>query len=782
MTNKLSPTSTHWGNYLIEANRQQLKAVHAYSADLEPSPLAQSLLNSFDTNCRITQPMVRAGYLKQRQLSDGSMRGAEPFVPISWELALELAGDALAQVKQHYGNQAIYAGSYGWSSAGRFHHGQSQVHRFLNQFGGYSFSVNSYSCAGLEVIMPYIVGQPFSSLMTQVPTIEDIAENTELMVCFGGIPLKNTQVSPGGVGAHSARSQLKKLQKAGVSLINLSPIRDDVVDFLSPTWLPCRPNSDVAIMLALAHTLVQEDLHDREFLDEYCVGFDQFVPYLMGEADGQPKDACWASRLSEIPAGTIRDLARRMASQRTLISINWSLQRAQHGEQAPWMATTLAAMLGYLGLPGAGIAYGFGCAHPVGFHGRLLMPFKVASFPQGNNPVNCFIPSSRVTDMLLNPGKTISYRGETLTFPDIKLVYWVGGNPFHHHQDLNRLRRGWAKPETIICHDSVWTATARHSDIVLPATTFLERNDFSGGSLDRYLSPMHRVCEPYANSRDDYLIFSELAKNLGFSETFTEGRSEMQWIEHLYQETRNNARKAGVELPQFQDFWSGQQICLDEQLEPSSFVLEDFRRDRARHPLKTPSGKVEIFSQTIASYQYPDCHGHPHWYEKSEWLGAKRAEDYPLHLISNQPKTRLHSQYDHGKISQDSKIQGREPARMNPQDARSRGIQDGDVIRLFNDRGQILAGAIISDGIRPGVIQLATGAWYDPLEPTDPKSLDVHGNPNVLTRDQGTSSLAQGPTAHSCLIQVERFDDELPPIKAFHPPQQITIDELPQQK
>ena len=186
--------------------------------------------------------------------------------------------------------------------------------------------------------------------------------------------------------------------------------------------------------------------------------------------------------------------------------------------------------------------------------------------------------------------------------------------------------------------------------------------------------------------------------------------------------------------------------------------------------MRTPSGRIELYSEKIAGFNYDDCAGHPKWYDKQEWLGAERVEDYPLHLISNQPKTRLHSQYDHGITSRNAKIRGRAPARMNSLDAAERNITNGDVIRLFNDRGACLAGVVITEHIRTGVVELETGAWYDPQDPSDPMTLEVHGNPNVLTRDAGTSKLAQGPAAHSCLVEVEKYTGELFAVRAFSQP------------
>ena len=753
-----------------------ITTVHPYAEDPSPSPIGQSLLNALDKDVRIPQPMVRAGYLKDEWNSDSSQRGIEPFVPVSWQTATELAARALQRVKKEFSNEAIYGGSYGWGSAGRFHHAQSQVHRFLNQFGGYTSSVASYSTAAAQAIIPHVLGVSFLRLVFHAPTSDDVAKHTRTMLLFGGAAMKNTQVNAGGLGAHTARDQLLAMHEAGVRMICVSPIKDDVGTdhngtFIEPEWWACRPNSDVAIMLGLAHTLVKEDLHDTDFLKKYTVGFERFLPYLMGETDGQPKDADWAESLSDIPASEIRQMARDLATERSVLGISWSLQRQQHGEQPYWMITVLGAMLGHIGKPGGGVAYGYGCIHNMGFLGRKLPPYSVGKISQGENPVSTSIPVARISDMLLNPGETIDFNGKRVTYPDIKLIYWAGGNPFHHHQDLNRLREAWKKPDTIIVNEQVWTSTARHADIVFPSTTMMERNDLGGSSYDHWLSPMRKVVEPFAQSRSDFEVFTGIAETLGFADQFTEGRTEAEWVRYLYEQTRSNAAEKDISIPEFDDFWAGQQISVEEQVADMQFPLELFREDPQKYPLGTPSGKIEIFSEIIDGFGYNDCKGHPMWFEKDEFMGSSAySREFPLHLVSNQPRTRLHSQMDHGITSRNAKIKGREAMRMNPVDAGQRGVSAGDVVRVFNDRGACLAGVEITETIRQGVIELATGAWYEPLDPEDPSSLEIHGNPNTLTRDIGTSKLGQGPSAHSCLVEVESFDQSLPEIKSFQQP------------
>ena len=379
------------------------------------------------------------------------------------------------------------------------------------------------------------------------------------------------------------------------------------------------------------------------------------------------------------------------------------------------------------------------------------------------------MPVARVVDMLLNPGAEFEFNGNTLTYPDIRLVYWAGGNPFHKQQDLNRFLAAWQKPETIIVHEPWWTPAARRADIVLPVTTTLERNDIGCGLRDRFFIAMQQAVPPVGEARSDYDIFAGLATRLGVAEAYTEGRGEMDWLRHMYDVARRNAARFEIEMPDFDAFWEKGFFEFEAQ-EDSQILFEAFRNDPEKAALKTPSGKIEIFSETIDCFGYDDCPGHPAWLEPVEWLGSDKAARHPLHLISNQPLRRMHSQLDFGGPSQDTKVAGREPVWLHPDDATSRGVGDGDVVRLFNDRGACLAGAVVTDRIRSGVVRLSTGAWLDPLDAGDIGSLEKHGNPNVLTVDKGSSKLAQSCIAQSALIEIERYAGEAPRVTAYDTP------------
>jgi biotin/methionine sulfoxide reductase len=320
-----------------------------------------------------------------------------------------------------------------------------------------------------------------------------------------------------------------------------------------------------------------------------------------------------------------------------------------------------------------------------------------------------------------------------------------------------------------VIQEPFWTSAARHADIRLPVAPSLERNDISAGWMDRTVYAMRKAIEPVGESRSDYEITTSLSERLGHKGAFTEGRGEMDWIRSLYDTLRKQIATGHNTIPDFDSFWELGQIDLPSAAKP--FVMfEEFRNDPVANPLKTPSGKIEIFSKTIAGFGYDDCPGHPVWMPPSEWLGAPLTKRFPLHMISNQPGPRLHSQTDPAPHSLENKVNGREPILLHPSDAAARGITNGDVVRVFNDRGACLAGARITDVILPGVVQLATGAWYDPLEAGKIGTLDVHGNPNVLTLDKGSSKLAQAPIAHSALVEVERFDGDVPPIRVHSAP------------
>ena len=757
---RLPLTANHWGTYRVETHNGRVVAMHGFEEDPDPSPIGGGIIDVLDDPTRIKAPMVRKGWLDGGPGSSADKRGRDTYVEVSWDEAETLVADELNRVRRNFGNDAIFAGSYGWASAGRFHHPQGQLKRFLNCIGGFTRSVNTYSLAAGEVILPHVLGSV--EYIYGATDWQSIIDHTELLVAFGGVPVKNGQIAQGGVGRHRQREAIVQAHQGGVQFVNVSPLRSDILREVKAEWLAPRPSTDVALLLSLAHTLLSENLHDVSFLEKYTVGFERFASYLRGETDGIAKDAEWAADVCALPAETIRSLARRMAASRTMISVSWSLTRQDHGEQPFWTAIALAAMLGQIGLPGGGIGFGYAATNTVGLE-RARPRFQ--AMPQKNNPVDTFIPVARITDLLLHPGEAFQYNGKTYTYPDIRMVYWAGGNPFHHHQDLNRLQQAWQKPETIISHEWCWNALAKHSDIVLPCTTTLEREDIMLAPRDPYIVHMAQAIEPVGCSRSDFEIFAGIAEKMGVADVFTEGRDATEWLRWLYDASRKRASEDGISLATLEELKRSGWHCIDAPSEPH-IMLQDYRADPEAAALRTPSGKIELYSETIARFGYSDCPPHPAWLEPLEWLGSPDKR-YPLHLISNQPSTKLHSHLDHGKLSRSAKINGREPITMHSGDATKRQLADGDMVRVFNARGACLGGLKVSDEIAEGVVLMATGAWLD-IDATT--GLCTHGNPNVLTPDKGTSSLAQGPIAHTTVVEVEKYHGPLPEMAAYSPP------------
>lgn len=440
-----------------------------------------------------------------------------------------------------------------------------------------------------------------------------------------------------------------------------------------------------------------------------------------------------------------------MSSSRTFVNATWSIQRSEFGEQPIWALIALATMLGQVGLPGGGFGIGYSCVNQIGSPARQ---FEAGSLPQGHNSVADFIPVARFSDMLLNPNGAFEFDGRTQVYPDVRLVYWAGGNPFHHAQDINKLRRALTQIETLVVHEISWTATAQSADIVLPIKAPQERRDFACATRENVITPMLPLHDAPSEARTDFEVFRALSRRLGLADAFDERLDEEGWLRRLYGETCQGAKRAQIELPCYKDFMAGSAIELP--LDGERVLFDAFRRNIGEAALPTPSGRIELFSDRIASFAYSDCSAHPSWIEPKEWLGASNSL-YPLHLISHQPSTRLHSQMEAGELSRGAKIGGCEPIAIHPEDAAVRGIVHGDKVEVINSRGSFIAGAKVSDEVMRGVAVIATGAWYHPENASELSSTELNGNPNVVTQDRGTSRLAQGSTAMSCLVEIRPF-------------------------
>ncbi|MEM9585283.1 MAG: molybdopterin-dependent oxidoreductase [Pseudomonadota bacterium] len=747
-------TSSHWGTYQLDGP----DGIKPIDDDPRPSRIGKGWVSAAtDRSSRILTPVARRGWLEG---DNGRNRNDDSFVELTWEAASALVAQSLDSVRRKHGNSSIFGGSYGWASTGRFHHAQSQLRRFLNLTGGYVGSRETYSHAAAEVLFPHILGLSNRAFQDQMTSLSLVGEHCEFLLAFGGISERTAQISSSGVARHDIGLAVSRLHERGGDILNVSPCKSDLP---SADWLSIRPGTDTALMLALAYDIVANGGADETFLERCTSGWPEWRAYILGQNDGIPKTPQWAAAICDVPVDRIKDIAGKLVSQRSMIAVNWGMQRAQHGEQTIWAALGLACVVGQIGRPGTGFAFGYGSTTHVGRSSRLI---NWPSLPQGQNQVTDYIPVARVADMLTSPGGPYQYDGQSRSYPDIRLVYWCGGNPFHHHQDLNRLAQAWTRPETVIVHDHTWTATARRADIVLPSTTPLERADLMMNRRDPsifYMSPLHA---PIGGAKDDFDIFRGIAEKMGLADAFTERRNAEQWLQKLWLNARRVAQDAGFDLPEYEAFKEDGRFDVPDASE-ERIAFAAFIADPNQAALATETGKITICNETIEGFAAQGCPGHPTWLQPQESL--LNAEEGQLHLISNQPDTRLHGQNDRGAEALADKIDGREPAYLHPAAAEQRGLSSGDIIRVWNGRGACLAGVRLDADMREDCIILPTGAWFDP-QTVDGKPLEVHGNPNVLTIDRGCSELSQGNMAHTCLVRVAKWSGPLPALTIDQPP------------
>lgn len=730
-------TAAHWGPMLVETDGETVFSSRGALATGMENSLQSAVRDQVHSNTRVRFPMVRKGFLASPENPQG-IRGQDEFVRVSWDEALELIHHQHKRIREAYGPASIFAGSYGWRSNGVLHKASTLLQRYMALAGGYTGHLGDYSTGAAQAIMPYVVGG--SEVYQQQTSWPLVLEHSDVVVLWSANPLNTLKIA-WNASDEQGLSYFSALRDSGKKLICIDPMRSETVDFFGDKmeWVAPHMGTDVALMLGIAHTLVENGWHDEAFLARCTTGYAVFASYLLGESDGIAKNAEWAAEICGVGAAKIRELA---------------------------------AMLGQIGTPGGG----FGLSYHFANGGNPTRRAAVLSSMQGSLPGGTDavdkIPVARIVEALENPGGAYQHNGMDRHFPDIRFIWWAGGANFTHHQDTNRLIRAWQKPELVVISECFWTAAAKHADIVLPATTSFERNDLTmtGDYSNQHLVPMKQVVPPRDEARNDFDVFAELSERWekGGYARFTEGKSELQWLETFYNVARQRGASQQVELPPFAEFWQANQLIeMPENPDSERFIrFADFRRDPQAHPLKTASGKIEIFSQRIADYAYPDCPGHPMWLAPDEWQG--NAEPEQLQVLSAHPAHRLHSQLNYSSLRELYAVANREPVTIHPDDAQTRGIQDGDTVRLWNSRGQILAGAVISEGIKPGVICIHEGAWPDLDLTAD--GICKNGAVNVLTKDLPSSRLGNGCAGNTALAWLEKYNGPELTVTAFEPP------------
>jgi len=703
------------------------------------------------------RPCVRGlAYLRRQYHPDRLMhplqrtgeRGEGKFKRITWDEALDVLAAQFERIKAEYGNSAMFV-PYGTGSYNQLN-GSHVARRLMNLYGGCLGITNSYSWAAINAATPTVYG----TLVTGNQRQDWL--NSRYILMWGWNPAEMRD------GTNSEYF-LKLARQKGARIVCIDPRCSLSASSLADEWVPIRPGTDTAMMSAMAYVMLTEGLHDAGFVRTHCVGWDaegmpagaesaeSYSEYLLGTRDGIAKTPQWAEPITTVPASTIARIAREYATTKPgVLYQGYGMQRRAYGEQVVRAGCVLAAITGNVGIPG-GWAGGLGLQAPDGGPAWTV-------FPEGENPVSAAIPVFLWTEACLH-GRGMTQAdgvtGSTCLDNDIRLIYAVATNCLvNQHANINRtvnILRDESRVEFLVVQDNFLTPTARYADLVLPACTQFETWGVEDGwkyGDEVILQP--KLVEPPGECRSDYRICADIAHRLGIGEAYTEGRDEKAWVDFCLDVLRST-RFPG--LPGLDEFVERNLGAWVTPVTRAAVAFEDFRRDPEKHPLPTPSGKIEIFSRQLHDLDRPeDIPAIPKYIPEWENPFENQAGGgkFPLQAIGHHSLARVHSTHDNNDWLREAFPHS---IFIHPFDAAERGIHEGEPVRVWNTRGELIIGARITPRILPGVVDIPQGAWWSPGE----GNVDLGGNINVLTSERWTP-FAFGTSQHTIMVQVEKVD------------------------
>jgi anaerobic dimethyl sulfoxide reductase subunit A len=654
---------------------------------------------------RLTHPLRRIG-----------PRGAGRFERIGWDEALDEVARQMLRVRDACGPAAILDCSRTGSLS--MLHGRATVQRLLHMFGGCTELWSNIS-AEAEV---FAVRTTFGAKADYKSAGREPTDyvNSRLIVMWGW--------SPGdGTFGTGTLEYLKRAKRQGVRIVCVDPRLTRSSRQLADEHVFIRPSTDTAALVALAYVIASEGLHDQAYLDRHVLGFDEahmplgapkgasYRSYLFGFADGVPKTPEWAAAITGVPAETLRRLAIEFATRRpAALHCGYAPGRTIHGEQFHRAAYALAAMTGNVGIAGGNTGSSNGATGRCG----------IKSLPAGVNPSNARVASPLLADLLA--------RGRAGGYPaDVKMIYSAAGDLFNQLPNVNKIVAAAERLEFMVVHDHFVTPTARYADILLPATTFWERNDVHTpwAGAGHYAIFMKQAIEPVGECRNDLDICTALAGRLGIAGY--NDKTEEQWLRELTCDA----------IDDFDAFREQGVARLPAPEDAVAFAREI--RDPERHPFSTPSGRIEIYSTRLAAD--PDPYGLGSIPPIPTWLPDAIDTRHPLRLLTPKSRARTHSIHDNQPILARA---DRDDVWIHPGDAVARGIRDGHRVRVFNERGATVLPACVTDRIAPGVVSIREGAWFTP----DAGGQDTRGCANVLVADR--ASAAGASAFNSCFVEV----------------------------
>jgi anaerobic dimethyl sulfoxide reductase subunit A len=667
---------------------------------------------------RLKKPLKRVGE-----------RGEGKFREVSWGEALDMVASELRRVKDTYGNAAIVF--LGGSGSQGVLHGPGPVRRLLSDFGGYT---RYWGSPSMEAAI--FASMATYGTITTGHTRDDML-NTRLMILWGWNPADT-------IFDTTTSLYVAKAKEGGTKVVSVDPKLTNTSAVLCQQWIPIRPGTDTAVLVAMAYTILNEGLQDQAFLDTYTIGAERYKDYLFGHEDGIPKTPTWAARISGVPADTIQGLAVEYATLKPAMLIpGWGPGRTALGEQYHRAADILCALTGNIGIHG-----GFAGGMMRGYESRKMIlpgegrnpveqgfrprPNSLHQLRGGTNPTSARFHNAELYDVILKGPDAYPW--------DIRLAYIVALNVLNSFGNVNKGIEAFKKLEFIVVHEQFMTPTAKFADVVLPINTFFERNDIATPWLGApYYIYLNKAIDPMYESKSDFEICVELAKRLGI-ENFMDGKTEDDLL--------RDAVKTRDEITDYARFKKEgvHKVRLSEPLVAFKSQIED----PENNPFPTPSGKIEIYSQLLADMNNPLIPPVPQYLDFPENHRDQLAKRYPLQLLTTHPKGRAHGTWANVRWLNNVDPQ---VLWINTDDAEVRGIRDSDKVIVFNDRGKVVVSAKVTQRIMPGVVDLPEGAWFD----FDEQGIDHGGCANVLTKD--AFSPGGAVTLHTSLVQVQKFGE-----------------------
>jgi len=631
-------------------------------------------------------------------------RGAGEFERVGWDEALDMIAEKMLEIREKYGATSIMNISHSGTNECVYHHRHS-LDRLLNKFGGQTTLDSFVSNDGAVFAAFHTYGTVFTANER-----EDLL-NSKMIVMWGWNPSDS-------IWGTNSSYYLALARENGARVVAIDPRYTDSAATFSDQWIPIRLGTDTAMLIAMAHVMIDEDLCDKEFLDKYTVGFDEFKQYVMGREDDIPKTPQWAEEIIGVPAATIVELARAYATTKPAALIpGYGPCRTKHGEQFSRAAATLAAMTGNVGVTGgeSGVAI---AGYP--------MMTKVMNLPGGNCSDNVEVHFNKWGDAILE-GRAGGYPS------DIKMVYSVAGNTANQLGNVNKADRALKSIEFMVVHDQFLTATARYADYVLPATTQFERDDvFTTPLRGHYITCSNKAIEPYCESRNDIDILADLAGRLGI-EDYYDGMSAEEWLKYL---TSN----AGIE--DWDEF--RKTGFIKYELDKPHIAFSEQIEDIENNPFGTHSGRIEIRSQSIADIGDPEVPAIP------KYIAPEADEsdaDFPLCLVTGHSKKTSNSMFYDLPWLKEAEAQ---EVWINSIDAEARGVAHGDFVKVSSCVGLTILPARVTERIIPGTVNIDQGMQFH----LDADGVERGGCANAVCPDIRTSTKIT--PYNSTRVQVEK--------------------------